>query len=99
SHKDLNDWMRAGATSKDLLEAMKHAETICKPSAQEILGQQSADTESEPEPDERLPDFPAECLPPILQREACAISELCGVPLAMSAPMVLAVASATIGKG
>jgi uncharacterized protein DUF3987/CHC2-type zinc finger protein len=90
SHKDLNDWTRAGATADDLYVAMMKAETI------------SAVVTGEPEPaeaEEQLADFPIECLPPILQRVARAISELCGVPLAMSAAMVLAVASASIGKG
>ncbi len=49
--------------------------------------------------DERIPDFPVECLPPVLEREARGITELCGVPVAMSAPMVLATASISIGKG
>lgn len=55
--------------------------------------------ESDSAAEARLPDFPAECLPLILQREARGISELCGVPVAMSAPMVLATASISIGKG
>jgi hypothetical protein len=93
-HGDLNDWTRAGATTDDLLAAMMSAEVIGK-----IIVRIEEPAEAEPESEERLPDFPAECLPPILQREARAISELCGVPLAMSAPMVLAVASASIGKG
>ena len=91
-HKDLNDWTRAGATSDDLFAAMMSAETIRDANKHEF--------EPEPEPKEdALPEFPVECLPPILEREARAISELCGVPLAMSAPMVLAMASASIGKG
>src|SRR4029077_14185101 len=91
-HKDLNDWTKAGATDKDLLAAMMSAETIRDANKIEF--------EPEPEPKEdALPEFPVECLPPILEREARAISELCGVPLAMSAPMVLATASASIGKG
>lgn len=49
--------------------------------------------------EERIPDFPVECLPPVLERMARGISELCGVPLGMSAPMVLAVASISLGKG
>ena len=78
--------------SDDLLAAMMSAETIRDANKHEF--------EPEPEPKEdALPEFPVECLPPILEREARAISELCGVPLAMSAPMVLAVASASIGKG
>jgi hypothetical protein len=90
-HKDLNDWTKAGATDKDLLKAVMSAETI-----------RANEHEFEPEPEPKedaLPEFPVECLPPILERQARAISELCGVPLAMSAPMVLAVASASIGKG
>jgi hypothetical protein len=92
-HKDLNDWTRAGATADDLLGAMLNAETIGK------ANDQTASVESEPEAEECLPDFPAECLPPVLERQARGISELCGVPLGMSAPMVLAVASISIGKG
>jgi len=68
-------------------------------SATERAAEAAAVTEDSAHKEEKIPDFPAECLPPILEREARAISELCGVPLAMSAPMVLAVASASIGKG
>lgn len=45
------------------------------------------------------PSFPAECLPPILRRMAEAVAELQRVPVAMTAPMVLAVASASLGRG
>ena len=47
----------------------------------------------------KIADFPAESLPPVLERMARGISELCGVPLEMSAPMVLATASISLGKG
>ena len=91
-HKDLNDWTRAGATTDDLFAAMMSAETIRDANKHEV--------EPEPEPKEdALPEFPVECLPPILERQARAISELCGVPPAMSAPMVLATTSAAIGNG
>ncbi len=49
--------------------------------------------------EERIPDFPAECLPPVLEREARGISELCGMPLGMSGPMVLGSSSISLGKG
>ena len=49
--------------------------------------------------DERIPDFPIECLPPVLERQAHAISDLCRVCLGMVAPMILATASASIGRG
>ncbi len=45
------------------------------------------------------PPFPSECLPPVLRRMAEAVAELQRVPVAMSAPMVLAVASAALGRG
>jgi uncharacterized protein DUF3987 len=61
----------------------------------QTLPNESAETAAE----DKIPDFPVECLPPMLEREARGIGELCGVPLAMSGPMVLAVASASIGKG
>lgn len=44
-------------------------------------------------------EFPVTCLPAVLRRQAEAIAEVCGVPVAMSAPMVLATASAAIGRG
>ena len=48
---------------------------------------------------EGIPDFPVECLPPVLAKIARAIADVCRVPLGMSAPMVLATASASIGRG
>jgi len=44
-------------------------------------------------------EFPITCLPRVLRRHAEAIAEVCRVPVAMSAPMVLATASAAIGRG
>jgi hypothetical protein len=67
-------------------------------SATERAAEAAAATEDCARKDEKIPDFPAECLPPILQREARAISELCGVPHGMSAPMLHAVAGASIGN-
>ncbi|MGI8482436.1 MAG: DUF3987 domain-containing protein [Chthoniobacterales bacterium] len=55
--------------------------------------------ESDSATEERIPDFPAECLPPILESQASGIVELCGTPLSMTAPMVLGTASISIGKG
>lgn len=56
--------------------------------------------EQTPAPDpERIPDFPVECLPPILAKMAVGIADVTGTPLAMGAPMVLATASASIGRG
>lgn len=49
--------------------------------------------------DERIPDFPKDCLPPILEKQAQAIADLCRLPRGMVAPMVLATASASLGRG
>lgn len=49
--------------------------------------------------DSSLPDFPAMAFPPVLRQQAFGISDVLGVPLGMTAPMVLAVASASLGKG
>ena len=43
--------------------------------------------------------FPVDKLPEVLARQAEAIADVSGVPLAMSAPLVLAAASASIGRG
>jgi hypothetical protein len=43
--------------------------------------------------------FPVECLPAVLRKMAEAIADVGGVPVAMSAPLVLAAASASIGRG
>ena len=89
--KDLNDWTRAGATTDDLLGAMLSAEAISETSG--------PIEEAGSEAEERLPEFPVECLPLILERQARAISKLCGVPLGMAAPMVLGTGSIAIGRG
>lgn len=58
-----------------------------------------ASAATEAAPDEKIPDFPVECLPPVLEKVTRAIAALCRVPLGMVAPMVLATASAGIGRG
>ncbi len=59
----------------------------------------AAPNESDSATEERISDFSAECLPPILERQTRAIADLCRVPLGMVAPMILATASASIGRG
>jgi len=43
--------------------------------------------------------FPAECLPPVLRKMAEGVAEIERLPVAMTAPMCLAVASAALGRG
>jgi hypothetical protein len=57
-----------------------------------------ADEELEEEKSE-LAEFPIECLPPVLANMAKAISELGRWPLRLTAPLVLAAASASLGRG
>ena len=56
------------------------------------------DDDLEEEKSELAP-FPIECLPPILANMAKAISELGRWPLRLTAPLVLAAASASLGRG
>ena len=67
----------------------------------ENSAEQGESSESlEPEIDLETSDpFPIQLLPPILARQAIAISELGGWPLAMTGPLVLGAASAAIGRG
>jgi len=45
------------------------------------------------------PPFPSECLPRVLRKMAEGVAELERLPVAMTGPMVLAVASAALGRG
>src|SRR4051794_9115559 len=68
-------------------------------SAVERANETHSEAEGEAAAEERIADFPVECLPAVLERQTRAISELCGTPFSMAAPMVLATASISIGKG
>lgn len=59
----------------------------------------AATTDPAPSREETIADFPIDALPPVLAAQARAIAEVCRVPLGMSAPMVLATASASLGRG
>jgi len=104
--KDLNDWVKGGATTDDLFAAMLDAQIIGIDEAKEpikekieVIAEPEPEEEEEEEPEERPPAFPIECLPLILRRVAEEISKLVGVPLSMAASMVLAVVSMALGKG
>jgi Protein of unknown function (DUF3987)/CHC2 zinc finger len=102
-HKDLNDWTRAGATTDDLLAAMMSAETIreAEPRNDAVI---SADEVARDEPDAKaeqddLPEFPAECLPPLVEaiaKEVCATER---VPGSLVGCCALGILSASIGAG
>jgi hypothetical protein len=73
-------------------------------------GSAREETESEPQPppaneseeeeqQNTLEEFPIECLPPILANMARAMSELGRWPLRLTAPLVVAAASASLGRG
>ena len=63
------------------------------------LPESAALPEEELEEKSELAVFPIECLPPILANMAKAISELGRWPLRLTAPLVLAAASASLGRG
>lgn len=64
----------------------------------EILPSTAAEDLPE-EPAEKPDPFPVRALPPVLAAMVEAISDVAAVPLAMSGPLVLAAASASIGRG
>lgn len=101
--KDVNDWTRAGASRPEIEAAIA--------SAQAIMGSTLADLHaSDPQspfttvPDEqdnndaRVP-FPIECLPPDMARIVHAVALSLRVPDSLPGLMVLALTSASIGKG
>jgi Protein of unknown function (DUF3987)/CHC2 zinc finger len=113
--KDLNDWVKAGATVDDLVQAIQNAETIATATTQgngqtqgpsgsqapavDLTGNGAEEPEEDQEEPEKPPDFPIECFPPALQRGTRAISNSLGVPLGLAAPQVLGVGSMSLGKG
>jgi hypothetical protein len=113
--KDLNDWVKGGATSDDLFQVMLNAETIATAATQangetqessssqapavDLSGNGAEEPEEEQEEREKIPDFPIECFPPALQKATRAISRSLGVPLGLVAPQVMAVDSMSLGKG
>jgi hypothetical protein len=68
-------------------------------SATERAAEAAGATDEGAQEEEKIPDFPVECLPPILEKQARAIAAVRRVPLGMPAPMILATASASIGRG
>jgi hypothetical protein len=98
-HQDLNDWTRADGTVDALFHAMVAARTISAGDDQIESDPAVAEGESEADVAGGIADFPVDCLPPLLKNQVRAISALCGVPMAMSGPMVLGTASIAIGRG
>lgn len=68
--------------------------------AAQAEGKEAGEPEAAPSADLAKSDpFPVDKLPDVLRRQAEAIADVAGVPLGMSAPLVLAAASAAIGRG
>lgn len=76
--------------------------------APEVHGGGGESAELEPRPEQPMPEgtmeeqadpFPVAALPVVLRKMAEAVGDVGGVPSAMSAPLVLAAASAAIGRG
>jgi hypothetical protein len=71
----------------------REVETMPEAAAPVIEAEESPEAETLADP------FPVEALPAVLGKMAEAIADVGGVPVAMSAPLVLAAASAAIGRG
>src|SRR5262245_46121932 len=71
-----------------------------KARADAVPPQEGGQAVQDPEEEKREPEeFPIECLPPVLANMARAMSELGRWPLRLTGPLVLAAASAALGRG
>ena len=86
----------AGGDGAENSTKVEIVETEIPPPAAEVADPESSAEES---PADAVDPFPVECLPVVLRKMAEAIADVGGVPVAMSAPLVLAAASAAIGRG
>ena len=77
------------------VESAEAREFKTMPDTAEIEAGEVPEIEAEPPVDL----FPVEALPGVLRKMAEAIADVGGVPVAMSAPLVLAAASAAVGRG
>lgn len=79
----------AGCEGAETREVLSMVEAPAKV----IEAEEVAEGETQADP------FPVEALPAVLRKMAEAIADVGGVPVAMSAPLVLAAASAAVGRG
>jgi len=86
-HKDINDWLRAGATADDLLAAMMNAELI-----REAKGESSREI-TQPQA------FPVRCLSSVCEPMARAICDTVRVLESLPGCCILGILSAAIGRG
>ena len=70
-----------------------------KPKANPRVFKPGERAEAEASGEIAAPPFPSECLPPVLRKTAEGVAEIERLPVAMTAPMCLAVASAALGRG
>jgi len=86
----------AGGESAEKSAKVEIVEEEILPPAADVADPESLAEES---PADAVDPFPVEYLPAVLRKMAEAIADVGGVPVAMSAPLVLAAASASIGRG
>jgi len=85
-HKDLNDWLKAGATARDLIDAIVSAERI-------------REAKSESPEITQLQPFPLRCLFPVCEAMARAICDTVRVLESLPGCCILGILSAAIGRG
>ena len=104
-HKDLNDWIRAGAGSADVRSAIAGAEVFTPPRAPKVRPPDVSGSlvvlvdEPAESDDPKLAPFPVDALPPTMAALVEAVSCSERVPHALPAICSLGVASAAIGAG
>jgi len=104
-HKDLNDWVKAGATRADIEAAIAAAQPIVISTGPNL---HASPPQNVSKPVIQLPDqtdepetapFPLDSLPPSMARMIAAVARTERVPVALPAICALAVLSAAIGAG
>jgi hypothetical protein len=110
THKDPNDWTRAGASAEDIRAAMAAAQPVLLLDA--LDGQPSSETARMPQAtvaptpeddpgieDTALQPFPLELLPPTMASMVAATARSQRVPAVLPAIMALGAVSAAVGAG
>ncbi len=92
SHKDVNEWTKAGASKGDIAQALLAGKQV---------GRLSTDNPSLPKAEDEQgdPPFPIEAFPPAIRDYVEAVADSERLPVVLPAAIALSVASAAVGAG
>jgi hypothetical protein len=105
SHKDANDWTRAGATADEIRCAVAAAQPVAISTEPDLhaapprkVSKPAIELPEESDEPESAP-FPVDALPPAMALMAAGVARTERVPERLSGPCVLGIISAVIGAG